>query len=55
MSAVLHFEGVSKRYRIGMARRTLRDALSGGRGAEYFWALEDVTFEVTGGSAARVP
>jgi lipopolysaccharide transport system ATP-binding protein len=60
MSAVLHFEGVSKRYRIGMARRTLRDALSalptrwaghGGAGAsdEYFWALEDVSFEVTEG------
>ncbi len=61
MAAVLHFEGVSKRYRIGMARRTLRDALgalptrwagrggAGARGDEYFWALEDVSFEVTEG------
>ena len=56
MSAVIRFENVSKRYRIGSGRESLREALYAlprrllrrGDGAldnSYIWALKDVGFE----------
>lgn len=66
MAAVIKFENVSKRYRLGSGRESLREALSGlprrllGQNSrnpdpdQYIWALKDVSFEVQPGEALGI-
>ena len=64
MSAAIRFENVSKTYRLGESRRTLREALSGtvrkamshrsDSKQSVLWALRDVGFEVAAGEAVGI-
>ncbi len=66
MSAVIQFENVSKHYRIGTGRYSLREALYalpkrlvghgdwGLEGDEYIWALKDVNFDVERGKVLGI-
>lgn len=66
MAAVIKFENVSKRYRLGSGRGSLREAISNlprrlvGKSsnpdddASYIWALKDVSFEVEQGEALGI-
>jgi lipopolysaccharide transport system ATP-binding protein len=65
MEPAIRFDHVSKRYRIGVGRRSLRDVTanvgrrlrrkpSGPAAEEYMWALRDLSFEVNPGEALGI-
>lgn len=65
MSTLIHFENVSKRYRVGAGHKSLREAIQnwpkrllnirrGETNGQYIWALKDVNFEVNKGETLGI-